>query len=128
MMMGEGKQVMTSNSCMHLKKLVKSALAVMLLMLAVGCSKSGAGAVGIWDNTKAHEIVEFKADGSGVFMYPNSQNPELTFSWNQTSKNNYLLDVNFLGTRKNLTATIHDNKMSIESTVGQELYQKRVSR
>lgn len=119
---------MTRYSCNHLKKLVRSALAVMLLMLALGCSKSGSELVGVWDNTKAHEIVEFKADGSGVFMYPNSQNPELTFSWNQTSKNNYLLDVDFLGTRKNLTATISDNKMSIESTMGQELYQKRIGR
>lgn len=119
---------MTRYSCNHLKKVVRSAFAAMLLMLALGCSRSGSEPVGVWDNAKSHEIVEFKADGSGVFMYPNSQNPELTFSWNKASKNSYLLDVNFLGTRKNLTATISDNKMSIESTMGQELYQKRTGR
>jgi len=126
-MMGKEKQDMTSYSCKHFKRLVKSALAVMLLMMVLSCSKSGSELVGVWDNTKSHEIVEFKQDGSGVFTYPNSQNPPLTFSWNQASKNNYLLDVNFLGTSKTLTATINDKSMSIESTMGKELYQKRIS-
>jgi len=98
----------------------------MLLMMALSCSKSGAELVGVWDNAKGHEIVEFKPDGSGVFTYPNSQNPQLAFSWNQSSKNNYLLDVNFMGTRKSLTATINDKSMSIESTLGRESYQKRI--
>jgi hypothetical protein len=125
-MTGKEKQDMTSSTGKHFKKLVKSALAVMLLMMALSCSKSGSELVGVWDNTRSHEIVEFKQDGSGVFMYPNSPNPPLTFSWNQSSKNNYILDVNFLGTRKTLTATINDKSMSIESTMGRELYQKRI--
>ena len=118
---------MTSSTCTLLKRLVKSALAVMLLMMAVSCSKSGTGPVGVWDNTKGHEIVEFKADGSGDFTYPNSQNPQLTFAWKQSSKNNYLLDIDFMGTRKTLTATIDDKNMAIESTLGRELYLKRIS-
>jgi hypothetical protein len=118
---------MTNYTFNNLKRLMKPVFAGLLLMLTFSCSKSGSELVGVWDNVKALEIVEFKADGSGVFTYSNSKNPPLTFSWNKTSKNNYFLDVNFMGTRKSLTATINDKDMSIESTVGKELYQKRIS-
>lgn len=79
---------MTNYSGTFLKRWVKSALAVMLLVVVVSCSKSAAELVGVWDNSNAHEVVEFKADGSGVFTYPNSQTPQLTFTWNQASKHN----------------------------------------
>lgn len=101
---------------------------IMTIMLALGCTKAGSDIVGAWDNVKAPEVVEFKADGTGVFKYPNNQNPPLAFSWKQAATTSYILDVNFMGARKNLTATISDQRLSIESTQGRELYQKHISR
>ena len=118
---------MANYSFINLTRLLKSTLAAMLLMMALSCSKSGSELVGIWDNTKSPEIVEFKPDGSGVFTYPNSQTPPLSFSWKRAEKNSFIMDVNFMGTGRTLTATIKDNSLSIESTMGKELYQKHIS-
>jgi len=100
---------------------------VLLIALILGCSKANPEIVGIWDNIKAPESVEFKPDGTGVFTYRDSGNPPLTFAWKQVVKNSYILDVNFMGNRKNLTATIHSSTLGIESTTGEELYQRHTS-
>lgn len=118
---------MTNHPLKHLTKFLRAAFVVMLLLAAFGCSKSGAELIGIWDNTKAPEIVEFKADGSGVFTYPKTQNPPLTFTWEQDTAHKYILDINFMGTKKTLTAVTSDKGLSIESTTGKELYQKHIS-
>ena len=119
---------MTNNSINNLTRLLKATLAVMLIVVALSCSKKGPELVGIWDNTSSPEIVEFKPDGSGVFTYPKSQNPPLVFFWKQAEKNNYVLEVNFLGDSRTLTATVNDKGMSIQSNTGKELYKKHISR
>lgn len=118
---------MTNHSLKHLTRLLKSTLAVMLLLMAFSCSKSGSELVGVWDNVNAPESVEFKPDNSGMFTYQNSNNPPLAFSWKETSKNIYILDVDFMGNRKILTTTVSDKGLSIESAMGKELYKKHVS-
>jgi hypothetical protein len=123
---GRGIHYMTK---LFFKKLgFKPVLIILSIMFALGCAKAGREIVGVWDNVKATEIVEFKQDGTGVFTYPNSQNPPLAFSWKHAAKSSYILDVNFMGTKKNLAATITDNNLRIESSIGNELYQKHISR
>ena len=119
---------MANNSINNLTRLLKATLAVMLIVMALSCSKKDPELVGIWDNTSSPEIVEFKPDGSGVFTYPKSQNPPLVFFWKQAEKNNYVLEVNFLGDSRTLTATVNDKGMSIQSNTGKELYKRHISR
>ncbi len=104
---------------------LKSAFIILsVLLLALGCRKTDQEIVGVWVNVKQPEILEFKAGGTGVFTYPKSQNPPLAFSWNHTATNKFVLDVNFMGTKKNLTATVNGKNMEIESALGKELYQR----
>ncbi len=117
---------MTESSVKKSSLFLKSTFILLTIMLALGCTKTGPEIVGAWENIKVPEIVEFKPDGTGVFTYPNSQNPPLVFSWLQAVKNSYILNVDFMGSRKTLTATISDKRLSIESTLGKELYQKHV--
>lgn len=126
--MGKEIQDMTNNSINNLTRLLKATLAVMLIVMALSCSKKDPELVGIWDNTSSPEIVEFKPDGSGVFTYPKSQNPPLVFFWKQAEKNNYVLEVNFLGDSRTLTATVNDKGMSIQSNTGKESYKRHISR
>lgn len=107
---------------------LKAALIILTIMVALGCAKANPEIIGAWDNVKAPEIVEFKPDGTGIFTYPNSRNPPLVFSWKQTVNNSYTLDVNFMKSQKALTATIRDKGLTIESSMGKELYQKKISR
>ena len=102
--------------------------AALIITLTLGCAKGDPEIVGRWDNIKAPESVEFKPDGTGVFTYQNSQNPPLVFVWSQAIKNSYILDINFMGSRKNLTATIRSGTLGIVSTTGEELYQRHISR
>jgi hypothetical protein len=106
---------------------LKSAFILLAIMLALGCTKAGPEIVGLWDNVNAIEIVEFKPDGTGVFTYQNSQIPPLAFSWKRAVQNSYIMDVNFKGSGKTLTATVSGKGLSIESTMGKELYQKHIS-
>ena len=118
---------MAGSSIIKLPFSLKPALIILIIILALGCTKTDPEIVGAWDNVKASEIVEFKSDGTGVFTYSNGQNPPLAFSWKQVVKNSYILDVNFMGTRKTLTATINGTSLGIESTMGLELYQKHTN-
>ena len=126
--MGKEIQEMANNSINNMTRLLKATLAVMLIVMVLSCSKKDPELVGIWDNTSSPEIVEFKPDGSGVFTYPKSQNPPLVFFWKQAEKNNYVLEVNFLGDSRTLTATVNDKGMSIQSNTGRELYKRQISR
>lgn len=99
-----------------------------VILLALGCSKTNQDVSGEWLNVKSAEILEFNPDGTGVFMYPKSQNAPLAFSWKRTATNKYVLDVDFMGTRKNLTATLDGKSLGIESTLGKELYQRYTSK
>ena len=126
--MGKEIQDMTNNSINNLTRLLKATLAVMLIVMVLSCSKKDPELVGIWENTSSPEIVEFKPDGSGVFTYPKRQIPPLVFFWKQAEKNNYVLEVNFLGDSRTLTATVNDKGMSIQSNTGRELYKRQISR
>lgn len=118
---------MTESSMKKSSLLLKSAFILLILMLALGCTKAGPEIVGLWDNVNAIEIVEFKPDDTGVFTYKNNQIPPLAFSWKRAVQNSYVLDIDFKGSRKTLTATVSSKGMSIESAMGKELYQKRIS-
>ena len=119
---------MSESSVKNAASFWKPALIILVVMLALGCSKAGPEVVGVWDNVKAPESVEFKTDGTGMFTYPNRQTPPLSFSWKNTVKNSCTLEVNFNGTSKTLTATVKDKSLEIESTMGKELYQRHTSR
>ncbi len=119
---------MSKSSVKNAASFWKPALLMLAFMLALGCAKAGPKIEGAWDNAKVPETVEFKTDGTGMFTYPNKQNPPLTFSWKHTVKNSYVLEVNFNGTSKTLTATVSDKGMEIESTMGKELYQRHINR
>lgn len=104
---------------------MKSAFIILAVILfAFGCTKTEQEITGDWMNVKSPEILEFKTNGSGVFMYPKSQNPPLEFSWNRKETNKYVLDVNFMGSKRNLTAIVNGKSMEIESALGKELYQR----
>lgn len=117
---------MTESSVQKSTFSLKPSLIILIIMFVFGCTKPGPEIVGVWDNVKSPEIVEFKPDGTGVFNYPKSQNPSLSFSWKKGLDNSFILDVNFMGTQKTLTATIRDKSLSIESSMGKELYQKQI--
>ena len=119
---------MSESSGKNMLGFLKSTFIIMaIILLAFGCTKAEQEISGAWMNVKSPEIMEFKADGTGVFMYPKSQNPPLAFSWNHTATNKYVLNVDFMGTRKNLTATVNGKSIEIESALGKELYQKHIS-
>ena len=119
---------MTKKTWLYQTGIPSIALAAMLLMLAFGCVKSGADITGILDNAKVQEVVEFKQDGTGVFTYPDGKNPPLAFTWKRSVNNSYTLDVDFIGTKRTLIGTVQDKFLQIESTMGKELYNKRVNR
>lgn len=87
-----------------------------------GCSK-GPDVVGIWENTKVPEIVEFKADKTGQIQGQNVQ--PLSFTWQEIDKNKYSLVVNFMGPKKELIGTVQNKSLTLESSIGKETYSKR---
>lgn len=124
----EGRQNMTNISLKNLMRSLTALLGIVLLTIAFGCSKSGSELVGTWDNVKAPEVVEFKQDGTGIFLYPNTQNPPLTFKWKQTADKSYSIDVNYMGSIRILTGTLKDKALRLESNMGVEVYNKRATR
>ena len=106
----------------------KIKIILLVLVLLIGCSKSGPEIIGVWDNAKAPETVEFRADGTGLFVSGNQQNPPLRCTWKQTSKINYLIEIDFQGSKKILMATVKGKAMNLESDVGNEMYNKRDGR
>lgn len=124
----KGRQNMTNISSKNLTRLLGTLLAIMLITIVFSCSKPGSELVGTWDNVKAPEVLEFKQDGTGIFLYPKTQNPPLTFKWKQTAKNSYTLDVSYLGSLKTLTGSLKDKTLGLESNVGIEVYNKRATR
>lgn len=93
----------------------------LLALLVCGCSK-GPDLVGTWKNTNVPEIVEFKADKTGQIQGQNVQ--PLSFTWQETGKNKYTLLVNYMGVKKELTGTVKNNSLTLESSIGKETYSK----
>ena len=98
---------------------------LVIFALLIGCSKSGPDIIGTWNNAKVPETVEFRANGTGTFLYANQQNPPLSFTWRQTGDNTYLLEIPFQGSKKNLMATVKGKTLNLESDLGNELYNKQ---
>lgn len=101
------------------------AIGLLALALLLGCSKPGPDIIGTWNNAKAAETVEFRANGTGTFAYPSQQNPPLSFTWKQTGTSNYLLEVPFQGRKKTLVATVKGKTLNLETELGNELYNKQ---
>lgn len=95
--------------------------AVLLMMLALGCSKK-ADLVGIWQNTSVQESIEFRSDNSGIIQ--GKQMPPLIFTWKETAKNSYNLEVDFQGQKRGLKALVQDGTMVLEGEQGKESYRK----
>lgn len=99
-----------------------------LMLVTAGCHKRTPELVGIWNNNKVPEVVEFKSDGSGVFSYQGNSNPPLKFVWKEKGKNTYLLSIDYLGSRKELLATVQNKSLVLESNTGKEFYSKGETR
>ena len=98
---------------------------LVIFALLMGCSKPGPDIIGTWSNAKVPETVEFRANGTGTFLYANQQNPPLSFTWSQTGDKTYLLEIPFQGSKKNLMATVKGKTLNLESDLGNELYNKQ---
>lgn len=118
---------MTNGLQKRLAGVSRAVFGIMVFMVLSGCGRSGTELVGIWDNAKAPEVLEFKKDGTGTFSYPQNQNPPLAFAWKQTARNSCTLTVDYLGNKRILTGTIKDKALSLESTAGREEYIKRAT-
>lgn len=99
-----------------------------LMLVTAGCRRGTPGLVGIWNNNKVPEMVEFKSDGSGIFSYQGNSNPPLKFVWKKKGEHTYLLNIDYLGSRKELLATVQNTSLVVESTTGKEFYSKREPR
>ncbi|HEY3307063.1 MAG TPA: hypothetical protein VGJ93_01285 [Desulfuromonadaceae bacterium] len=107
---------------------LKTILCLLMIALALSCSKPAPEIVGTWDNAKAPESVEFRPDGTGTFIYTNQQNPPLNFTWRQTEQNKYLLNIDFMGSKKVLMGTVKEKALNLEGNMGTEMYNKHIKR
>jgi len=101
--------------------LLLATIVTIVSMLSIGCSKKQE-IVGTWENTAVQELLEFKADKTGMIQGKNL--PPLTFAWKEIDKGSYLLDVNFQGQKKSLKAALQDKALSLEGEGGKETYRK----
>lgn len=101
---------------------LQTTIAIIMVAFAFGCSKKPE-VVGTWENTTVQELMEFKADNSGVIQGKNL--PPLMFVWKETAPNSYSLDVDFQGQKKGLKAVVQDGHLVLEGSGGQETYKKR---
>lgn len=104
--------------------LLQTMIVFMLVALTFGCSKKP-DVVGTWENTTVNELMEFKADKSGVIQGKNQQ--PLMFVWQETAQNLYNLDVNFQGQKKSLKCVVQNGTLTLEGEGGKETYRKRSS-
>lgn len=103
-------------------------LCVLLCALLAGCSsRKGPDIVGVWDNTKGAEAVEFRKDGTGTFSYTDQKVPPLNFMWRSSGEHDYLLEVSYVGANKVITATLQNSMLNLQSEIGTETYRKRGS-
>ena len=107
------------------QKLLQATIVIMLAALALGCSKKPE-VVGTWENTTVQELMEFKADNSGIIQGKNL--PPLTFDWQETAKQTFNLDVHFQGQKKNLKGVVQDGILILEGPGGKETYRKQSSK
>ncbi len=93
-----------------------------MVVLSLGCSKKPV-VVGTWENTSVRELIEFKADNSGVIQGKNLE--PLGFTWKETAKDSYNLSVNFQGQQKILKGFVQNDTLILENEAGKETYRKR---
>lgn len=96
----------------------------LLVLITAGCNRKSE-LVGTWSNDKVPEIVEFRADGNGMFSYQGNSNPPLRFTWKESGKGKYLLNVDYMGTGRVLVAALQDKTLIVEGDAGKEFYSKR---